>query len=204
MRLFLLLGISLLSTALLAQQDKAYTKAINKYRKQYKKEFLKFENSPLNKDDLPYLYFFDPASNYNVVADFELATNEKPFDMATYSGITKPYIKYGTATFQIDSVTYTLAIYQSQRLKMIPLYRNSLFLPFKDITNDDTTYGGGRYLDLSTKDIKDGKINLDFNKAYNPYCAYSDGYNCPIPPAENHLEVAITAGEKNFGKAVKQ
>ena len=60
------------------------------------------------------------------------------------------------------------------------------------------SYGGGRYLDLRMKEIEGDKIYLDFNKAYNPFCAFSAGYSCPIPPKENHLKVAIEAGEKNF------
>jgi len=73
-----------------------------------------------------------------------------------------------------------------------------LFLPFKDFTNNESTYGGGRYINFLDTDIKDGKIEIDFNKSYNPWCAYSDGFNCPIPPKENHIETEVTAGEKNF------
>ena len=69
-----------------------------------------------------------------------------------------------------------------------------LFLPFQDSSAD--SYGGGRYLDIRTGDIRDGKLVLDFNRCYNPYCAYKEGYSCPIPPVENRLPVAIEAGEK--------
>jgi uncharacterized protein (DUF1684 family) len=82
----------------------------------------------------------------------------------------------------------------------MPKYKNYLFVPFKDMTNGKETYGGGRYLDLETTDIQNDSVILDFNKAYNPYCAYSNGYSCPIPPKENHLAVSIEAGEKTFGK----
>jgi uncharacterized protein (DUF1684 family) len=82
----------------------------------------------------------------------------------------------------------------------IPKYRDYLFIPMKDQTSGKETYGAGRYLDASIKDIKDGKIALDFNKLYNPYCAFSEGYSCPIPPKENHLPVRIEAGEKLFLK----
>ena len=83
----------------------------------------------------------------------------------------------------------------------MPQYRDYLFVPFKDLTNAHETYGGGRYLDFRMKDIEGASCVLDFNKAYNPYCAYSEGYNCPIPPRENHLEVRVEAGEMGFGKA---
>jgi uncharacterized protein (DUF1684 family) len=85
-----------------------------------------------------------------------------------------------------------------------PKYKDHLFIPFTDGTTYTETYGGGRYIDLSVNDIKNGKIELDFNKCYNPYCAYAGGFNCPIPPVENRLPVAIKAGEKLYGKAVKE
>jgi uncharacterized protein (DUF1684 family) len=81
----------------------------------------------------------------------------------------------------------------------MPQYKDYLYLPFKDFTNGESTYGGGRYLDFKMSDIQENQtIIIDFNKAYNPYCAYSDGYSCPIPPSENHLQVFIEAGEKNI------
>ncbi|MFT6742597.1 MAG: hypothetical protein ACJAVF_004118, partial [Paraglaciecola sp.] len=124
-------------------------------------------------------------------------------EMATYSGMLKPYKKYGVFTFKIDSTEHQLAVYQNLRLAKMPGFQDYLFLPFRDWTNSETTYGGGRYLDFKTTDIVDGKMTIDFNKTYNPWCHYSDGYNCPIPPKENHLEVEIVAGERNFGKEKK-
>jgi uncharacterized protein (DUF1684 family) len=83
----------------------------------------------------------------------------------------------------------------------VPEYKDHLFLPFTDLTSGEETYTAGRYIDLSFEDIIDNKVVIDFNKAYNPYCAYVSGkYNCPIPPRENTLSVAILAGEKNYGK----
>ncbi len=80
-------------------------------------------------------------------------------------------------------------------------YKDQLFLPFTDLTSGEESYAAGRYIDLIFDDILDNKVIIDFNKAYNPYCAYVSGkYNCPIPPRENSLNVAILAGEKNFGK----
>ena len=75
-----------------------------------------------------------------------------------------------------------------------------LFIPFNDGTNYDHTFGGGRYIDLSTTDITGNKYLLDFNKCYNPYCAFAEGFSCPIPPDENHLSLCIFAGEKMFTK----
>ncbi len=82
------------------------------------------------------------------------------------------------------------------------VYKDHLFLPFTDLTSGEESYGGGRYIDLETTGIINNRLVIDFNKAYNPYCTYSDGYNCPIPPRENDLPVAIRAGEKAFAKPV--
>ena len=82
-----------------------------------------------------------------------------------------------------------------------PQYKDYLFLPFTDLTNNETTYGGGRYIDLKLKDIREeGRLTIDFNKAYNPYCAFGEGFSCPIPPDANKLNVRVEAGEQNYGK----
>lgn len=183
-----------------AQTDKAYAKAIKKYRKQHIKELLKEERAPIDKKMAKKLDFFAPNTSYKVDATFTKTPDAAPFEMATYSGITKPYVQYGLLSFELDGKPVELAVYKSLRLQKIPMYRDYLFLPFKDVTNGDLTYGGGRYLDLKTTDIVDGKVKLDLNKVYNPYCAYSDGYSCPIPPKENHLAIEVLAGEKAFEK----
>ena len=200
--LFFLICLTLGS--LNGQGDPAFAKEIKKHRKHYKKDFLKEDRSPLEKQDLKYLRFFDANKKFQVTCHFEETPDSKPFELATYSGMTKPYRKYGNLTFEIDGQKYQLAVYQSLRLIKIPAYKDYLFIPFKDPTNETTTYGGGRYMDIKKTDIKENKLILDFNKAYNPWCAYSDGYNCPIPPLDNHLEVAINAGEQNFAKEKKK
>ncbi len=198
MKKIILISLLFLPILLQAQTDKAFTKAIKKHRKHYKKEFLEESRSPLNKKDTKLLRFFSPDQSFEVKCTFTRTPDAQPFDLATYSGITKPYVKYGTLSFELNEKEHQLAVYQSINLRKIPAYKDYLFIPFKDATNGKTTYGGGRYIDITLKDIKDGVLILDFNKAYNPWCAYSDGYNCPIPPTENHLEVAIEAGEKNW------
>ena len=107
-------------------------------------------------------------------------------------------MQFGVAKFEVAGQALTLNIYQNLRLIKDSLYRDHLFLPFKDLTNGESTYGGGRYLDFKQGDIQNGILILDFNKCYNPWCAFSDGYNCPVPPVPNHLEIAIEAGERNF------
>lgn len=173
-----------------------FAEEIARHREEYKQDFLKDDRSPLKAEDLPKLRFFEPDENYRVTCTFERTPDEKPFELPTYSGITKAYVKYGVLKFELQGQQLQLAVYQSLRTRAMPQYAQYLFLPFRDATNDETTYGGGRYIDLKMADVESETVVLDFNKCYNPWCHYSDGYNCPIPPPENTLDVAIEAGEK--------
>ena len=194
------LPICLLFSTFLGAQD--YAAAIENHREEYKKDFLTNERSPLKTEEaLSHLRFFDANAKYKVTATLEKTPKAKPFKISTFSGVTKPYIQYGWLKFNIDGKDLQLAVYQNLKLRIMPKYKESLFVPFKDLTNGDTSYGGGRYIDLEMSDFKGGKIELDFNKAYNPWCHYSDGYSCPIPPAENHLDAKIEAGERNYAKS---
>lgn len=199
-QLILFLCLVSMGTTTFAQISKSFKKSIKKHRKTYKKNFLKNDHSPLDKKGVKQLAFFKADATYQSLCSFQRTEDAKPFEMATYSGITKPYIKYGTATCPINGREVELAIYQSLKLRKMPMYRDYLFIPFKDDTNGELTYGGGRYMDISMKDIQKNEVVLDFNKAYNPYCAYSDGYNCPVPPLENHLDMEILVGEKAYKK----
>jgi len=180
-----------------------FAQSIEAHRTAYKAEFLHTPNSPLDSAEVQQLRFFEPDKAYRVKANFTRTEEAEPFQMATYSGVEQPYVQFGTARFELFGESHTLAIYQSINLRRMPQYRTYLFLPFKDRTNGKSTYGGGRYMDLQITDIENGKLVLDFNKAHNPYCAYSEGYNCPIPPLENHLTLAIEAGEKTYASAQK-
>jgi uncharacterized protein (DUF1684 family) len=124
--------------------------------------------------------------------------------MPTHSGKTKKYRQYGVARFIINDTVASLCIYQNLKLLEEEKYKNHLFIPFTDGTSYIESYAGGRYIDLETTDIKNGKLLIDFNKCYNPYCAYSTGYNCPVPPVENRLQVAIMAGEKMYAGKHKE
>jgi uncharacterized protein (DUF1684 family) len=147
-----------------------------------------------------YLRFFWPKERYRVVAKFKATPEATPFQMPTHSGKAKTYRKYGVLSFRLLGAEYHLEVYQSPELIKREELKDHLFVPFNDISNYEETYGGGRYLDLSLRDIVDNTVVLDFNKAYNPYCAYAAGYNCPIPPEANRLPIKILAGEKTFGK----
>ncbi|MPR32801.1 DUF1684 domain-containing protein [Salmonirosea aquatica] len=193
----LLTGFAFMGCMVRAQ---GFEQEIRQHREAYKNEFLTTANSPLGAPDLAYLRFYEPDSGYRLRAKFVATPASEPFAMLTYSGQRKQYVKYGELQFELQGKRDTLSVYQSLDLRRLPQYRDYLFVPFKDLTNGEGTYGGGRYLDFTIKDIQGSTSLLDFNKAYNPYCAYAEGYNCPIPPQENHLSARIEAGEMNFGK----
>ena len=172
-----------------------YKTQIATHRDNYKADFLKDPRSPLKGDDLKNLHFFEADSNYRVKANVELLMNETSFQMATYTGTSREYIRYAILSFKLNGEAQKLTIYKSISLSKIAEYKDHLFLPFTDETNSEESYGGGRYIDLSSQDISGNFIEVDFNKAYNPYCAYSDGYQCPKPPAENELKLKVKAGE---------
>lgn len=151
--------------------------------------------------DKEQMKFYNVDKAYRVVADFKLTSTANWIRFKTSGTMEKAFRVFGTATFKLNGKNCSLNIYQSQDLMTNPQYKNYLFLPFTDMTSGNETYVSGRYIDLTTDDMHNNKVILDFNKAYNPYCAYVSGmYNCPIPPKENALPIAIRAGEKAFTK----
>ena len=168
--------------------------AILAFQSELTAEYKNPDSSPLGEKATEFTGhdFFPIDLTYRVEATFEAYNQEAFFTMPTSGTKEANYRKFGLLTFKIAGKTYQLTVYQNRELMRNPLYRNYLFLPFTDITNGDTTYGGGRYIDMSIP--KEKTIILDFNQAYNPYCAYADGYSCPIPPAENDLDLAVEAG----------
>lgn len=108
--------------------------------------------------------------------------------METTKGREQVYRRYGVVHFQVDGEAAQVTLYASEG-------SHELFVPFRDATSGKETYGAGRYLDLQSHG---DEIVIDFNYAYNPYCAYTPDWSCPLPPAENWLKVPIRAGEKDF------
>lgn len=203
MRISIIIGLLLCAGNISAQTAALYKQEIAKHRQHYKEEFLTEERSPLKGKDTAYLRFFPADERYKVKSKLTLTPDALPYDMPTANGKTKKYRQYGILTFNINDTAVTLQVLQSLKLMEDPKHKDHLFVPFTDGTTYGETYGGGRYLDLSLKDINSGYIELDFNKCYNPWCAFGGDYSCPIPPKENRMPVSIRAGEKNFGKEVK-
>lgn len=175
-----------------------YNQELKSYRKAYKAEFNSNEHAPLKAQQLKDMRFYPPNTNFKVEAVLKINEITETFEIPTSSGSKKEFYKYADAFFEIDGKKYHVEIIRNIKLLQIPKYKDYLFLPFYDLTNGEETYGGGRYIDLDINDIKNNKLIIDFNKCYNPYCAYSIGYNCPIPPVANRLETAIKAGEKLY------
>jgi uncharacterized protein (DUF1684 family) len=200
MKPYLLALLFLTSLNCLAQDHKTQ---IAEFQKKYMADFLEDKNSPLKKDDLQHLRFYDADSSYKVVAKAQLIVNLPAFIMPVFNGNGQSYVKYALLKMVVKGKPVELTVYRNIALAKIPQYADYLFLPFTDETNGKDTYGGGRYIDLSEKDFKNNTVIIDFNKAYNPYCAFGSGYACPKPPEENQLNMPITAGEKLYaGKVV--
>ncbi len=154
-------------------------------------------------DDKKLLQFYQPDNSFRVVAQVERVEHGNWFKIKTSGSEVQTYRVYAVLHFRIHDTAVQLNLYQSQSLLVNDQYKNYLFLPFTDITTGVETYESGRYLDLTTDEILNNTVLVDFNKAYNPYCAYVSGvYHCPIPPQENHLNVAIRAGEKVYKKPI--
>ena len=175
------------------------TLAPTEFRAERDREFRDPKTSPLETWEVPRftgLKYFKIDPSFKVRATFVRTPNEKKFNMPTSSGVTKVYLKYGELTFKVANRPYKLSVYQSEAQSQTEKYKNYLLIPFTDQTSGKETYGGGRYLDfeIPLSDV----VTLDFNLAYNPSCAYSSRFNCPIPPRENRLPTRIKAGEKIY------
>lgn len=191
--------VLLLTCALGFSQKKFKQSDAEKFQKKINSEYADAKTSPLMAEDLKTfkaLDFYPVNQTFFVNAVFEKAVNEKVFEMKTTGTRTPKYIKYGTVTFKINGVQCQLNVYRNIELSKNPEYKNHLFLPFSDLTCGKESYIGGRYIDLEIP--KGNTIAIDFNQAYNPYCAYNHKYSCPIVPLENDLKVEIKAGVKTF------
>lgn len=169
------------------------------YQQKLNKEYADPAESPLTKADLKdfkSLDFYPVDMAYCVTAKFVHTPNEKPFAMPTTTDRKPMYVKFGEVRFTIKGVACKLDVFQSIDLVKIEEYKNSLFLPFTDYTSGNGSYGGGKYVDLQQPD--GDTIIIDFNTAYNPYCAYNHKYSCPIPPPQNDLKVEVKAGVKEY------
>ncbi|REE80518.1 hypothetical protein BX611_2163 [Lutibacter oceani] len=199
--LFILFFISLFLSC--SDKKTSYEDEIKLFQYELNTQYANAEESPLTEEDLKTfkaLDFFEINENYKVTAEFELTPNTPIFEMPTTTERLPLYRKYGIAKFNLNGKNLELSLYQNQNLMNSLEYKNYLFLPFNDASNSKTTYGGGRFIDLEIPKKGSKTIIIDFNKAYNPYCAYNHKFSCPIPPAENNLPIDIPVGVKNYNK----
>lgn len=174
---------------------------VTSWQKKLNKEYTDPETSPLPKKAIRKfegLDFYPIDSSYQVIAKLQLTPAAVPLTMSTSDNRSRPFKRYGIASFLYNGRQYELPVYKSI-VVFDPEYKDYLFIPFTDQTSGYTSYGGGRYLDIRIPENPDRFI-IDFNKAYNPYCAYSANYSCPIPPAENYLDFEVKAGVKAWEK----
>ncbi|TGE05387.1 DUF1684 domain-containing protein [Hymenobacter fodinae] len=202
-RLYILLIFLTTATAAVAQTPskrptpQEHVQAIAKFQQTLNAEYRNPAESPLPpavREKFTGLAFFPVNYSACVLARFVRDSSQAPFPMPTSTARRPLYQKYGELHFVLEGQALHLTVYQSLDLKQKPGFEDYLFIPFTDPTNGHTSYGGGRYLDMRLGQIQQGQAVLDFNQAYNPFCAYSPLYSCPVPPAENRLLVAIQAG----------
>jgi uncharacterized protein (DUF1684 family) len=167
------------------------TTALVRHRHDKDRFLAKSHQSPLPPDDRPGfegLDYYDPNPELVFTLPVEPADGAE-VRVQTSDGSVRRYRRLGRVTFAVDGEAATLALYSTGH--------PGLFVPFRDATSGTDTYGAGRYLDVEPNG--DGTVTIDFNYAYNPFCAYDDAYSCPLPPGENWLTVPIRAGEKTYG-----
>lgn len=175
-----------------------YSEELKKEREEKDMMMKTGDDSPFakSKESFTGLNYFEPDLKYRIVADLVPVQNKNLVVLPTSDGKEKRYQEYAYAEFTLDGIFCKLLI-----LEIIDQgpFRGTLFLAFADETSAKETYGAGRYLDIK-KVPGASNVTLDFNRAYNPYCAYSDVFSCPFPPKDNILKIAIKAGERNYSE----
>lgn len=180
-------------------ENRDYITSIMEERAQKDSLFLIESKSPLGAEqinDFKGLKYFPVNLKYKLPVRIEKIDSGSIIKMQTSTDRLPDYKIYAYVYFEIDGIQHRLTAFQNMAHQSDSVYNNLLFLPFTDNNSTILTYGGGRYIDI---EIPEGEnFSLDFNKAYNPYCAYNHRWSCVIPPRENSLNVAINAGEKNY------
>ncbi len=192
----LALGVVIFSTLFTGEDASAYRERIADMRADNEAFLKNASNSPFNQYDITYrgLDYFPIDRDYRVVAKIQRLSSREYVTIQNSDGTADRYLRFAYLDFQLKGGSHRLVVLKKSG--MGPM--NQLLLAFADATSGDSTYGGGRYLELTA--LKGDQVMLDFNLAFNPYCAYAASFLCPLPPRENLLEVAIEAGEKDYRK----
>jgi uncharacterized protein len=182
------------------RQDSNYVRAINEQRRQKDRFFAVALQSPLPHEErhgrFAGLAYYPPDPAFRVTAEVVPFARPEIVQLATSTGEVRPQVRYAELRFRIGRQNARLYGFADPHEH----HPHELFVPFRDAASGHETYDAGRYLEIELHHHADGAhtATIDFNLAYNPYCAYSPNYCCPIPPAENTLPVAITAGERAY------
>lgn len=187
---------TLLQSSDTGEDPKVYGPKLEQARQKKDASFRSGKDSPIPdtlRAGFAGLNYYPIKPEYRIIARLERFPEEEFLQIKTSTGSSESYLRWGWAHFQ----------WQGQQLQLLILQPTTgdtdyLFAPFADETSARETYGAGRYLDIP--EPEGNKVVLDFNQAYNPYCAYNETYTCPLPPAENILPIAVEAGEKSYEK----
>jgi uncharacterized protein (DUF1684 family) len=177
-----------------------YAEDISKYRNGRNIKMLYDEATPLLPEQLKNfkgLKYFEPELRFKVEGKLVKDQSPEIVLMKTSSDREPAYIRYGVVYFKIDTFNLKLAVFQNKKMLDLLQDTSQLFVPFRDGSTGMESYGGGRYIDCEIP-LSGENIEIDFNKAYNPYCAYNPRFSCVIPPEENRMVIRIEAGEKIF------
>jgi len=186
------LGLIIFYLTQMTGSNDDYINEIEMYWKEKHEFFANAEASPFVQKGIEYnnVEVFPPDPAFKLNAKLERFTSRQVLKLANSDGTSQSYLKFAKAKFQLKGKEQSLII-----LKTLG-FGNQYLTAFVDETSGDATYGGGRYLDVVIG--KSDQVTIDFNKAYNPYCAYFDDFSCPLPPRENFISVKIEAGEKAY------
>jgi len=179
--------------------DEEYVKDVEAMRREKDHFFKEDAESPIPhalRHEFQSLAYFPADPTHRARARLVRDPSPQRVVLATSKGIPRDMVRVGWFEFEIDGSKQRLAAYKAVPQPGHHHEDRSLFVPFRDATSGKETYGAARYLDIEEQ--PGDEYRLDFNLAYNPYCAYSDDYVCPFPPRENWLTIPIRAGEKNF------
>ncbi len=170
--------------------SESYVEIGQKQRETFLKSLMAEQDSPIaNLKDFSGIKYFEADKIFIIDADYQaISSTEQGLILMTDS--TKSEIKKaGKATFSLNGKTFTVSIFDEGEI---------FLLPFRDLTNNKETYGGGRFINIPKDKLKEKTIEIDFNNAHNFYCAYNESFICPIPPKENFIDTEVRAGEKKY------
>lgn len=169
--------------------SESYADTVKKQRDTFLKNLMSEDDSPIaSLKDFSGIKYFEADKKFIIDADFKAESAGQGMILMTDSSQTE-IKKAGVATFSVNEKTFLVSVFDEGE---------HFLFPFRDLTSGKETYGGGRFINIPKENLKNDKLEIDFNNAHNFYCAYNESYICPIPPKENFIDAEIRAGEKKY------